>query len=69
MEELGLGLTDIGDGVKAGVRRGRVGLGEGRGGSRNLRKGGGGGAQHTVFFGPPPASKLAQVPKKLISGG
>ena len=28
-----------------------------------------GGAQHTVFCGPPPASKLAQVPKKLISGG
>ena len=27
------------------------------------------GAQHTVFFGPPAASKVAQVPKKLMSGG
>ena len=26
-------------------------------------------AQHTVFFGPPPASKVAQVLKKLMSGG
>ena len=39
--------------------------GHDRGGSRNLRKGG-----HNILFflGPPPASKLAQVPKKLISG-
>ena len=33
---------------------------------------GGGGGHNTLlllFSGPPPASKLAQVPKKLISGG
>ena len=36
-----------------------------RGGSR-IKKGGG---HNTVFVsGPPPASKVAQVPKKLISG-
>ena len=28
-----------------------------------------GGTTHCFFLGPPPASKLAEVPKKLISGG
>ena len=37
-----------------------------RGGSRIFKRGGG--AQHIGFFGPPLASKVAQVPKKLMSG-
>ena len=32
-------------------------------------KGGGGGTTLGGFSGPPPASKVAQVPKKLMSGG